>query len=435
MLSVALTGNLASGKSTVLRLWEEAGVPVVSADALSRMVVEPGTEVLAVIRRTFGEGVIAPDGSLDRAALRRSAFSDPAARDRLEAILHPRIAELRRKWLEDRAREGAPLVVAEIPLLFETGLDKDFDVTVFVDAPEAVRLGRALAEERRGLSEEEARRIMASQMDPREKRGRAGFVIDNHGSLPELRVRADAVLAELNALARRRAKAEAQGGTLRLDLHLHTWASRDCLSDPERVLEAARSRGVERLAVTDHDRLTLAIKLSKRYPDQVIPGEEVRTAEGIDVIGLYLHEEIPRGTPAREVVARVRAQGGVVYLPHPYAPGKGGGGRLAEELAPLVDVVEVFNARLHPGRLNKPALTLANRYGKLRGAGSDAHTTGEVGGAYVEVPRHPNKPEAFLHALAQGTVQGETTWRAVHLASTWAKVRKRLPSPPGAHAG
>jgi predicted metal-dependent phosphoesterase TrpH len=334
--------------------------------------------------------------------------------------------------MEERAREGAPLVVAEIPLLFEAGLEKDYDITVFVDAPEEVRFARALAHQARGLTEDEARRIMASQGDPAEKRERAGFVIENHGSLAELQVQAAALLGELRAQAGRRAKAEAkEGAVLRLDLHLHTWASRDCLSDPERVLSAARARGVERLAVTDHDRLALALKLSKRYPDHVIPGEEVRTAEGIDVIGLYLTEEIPRGTRALEVVRRVRDQGGVLYLPHPYAPGKGGGGKLAEELAPMVDVVEVFNARLHPGKLNNPALTLAERHRKRKGAGSDAHTTAEVGGAFVEVPYHPNEPAAFLRALEHGRVRGETAPRAVHLASTWAKVRKRLPSSPG----
>lgn len=432
MLSVALTGNLASGKSTVLRSWEQAGVPVVSADDLSRAVVKPGSEVLEVVRRTFGESVISADGSLDRAALRRSAFADSDARHRLEAILHPRIAELRRVWMEERASEGAPLVVAEIPLLFEAGLEKDYDVTVFVDAPEEVRFARALAHPARGLTPDETRRIMASQMDPAQKRARAGFVIENQGSIAELQVKAAALLGELRAQAGRRAKAEAnEGGVLRLDLHLHTWASRDCLSDPERVLSAARARGVERLAVTDHDRLGLALQLSKRYPDHVIPGEEVRTAEGIDVIGLYLSEEIPRGTRALEVVRRVREQGGVVYLPHPYAPGKGGGGKIAEELAPLVDVVEVFNARLHRSQLNERALALAERHAKRKGAGSDAHTTAEVAGAFVEVPYHRNEPAAFLRALEQGKVRGETASRAVHLASTWAKFRKRLPSSPG----
>jgi dephospho-CoA kinase len=425
LLTVALTGNLASGKSTVLGIWEQAGVPVVSADALARLAVQPGSDGLDQVRHEFGDAVLSADGSLDRAAMRRLVFADAAARERLEAILHPRIASLRDLWLYARAREGAALAVAEIPLLFETGLEKDFDVTVLVDAPEEARLARALAESSRGLGSAEARRIMAAQMDPAEKRRRADHVLDNSGLPDALREAALGLLAELHERARSLPR-------LRLDLHLHTWASRDCLSDPERVLAAARARGVERLAVTDHDRLGLALELAARFPDQVIPGEEVRTAEGIDVIGLYLHEEIPRGTPAREVVSRVRAQGGVVYLPHPYAPGKGGGGRLAEELAPLVDVVEVFNARLHPAHLNEPAVALAQRHQKLQGAGSDAHTPAEVAGAYVEVAHHVNQPAAFLRALGRGSVHGETAPRAVHLSSTWAKVRKRLPGSPGA---
>ena len=440
VLEVALTGNLASGKSTVLRVWEEAGVPVVSADQLARLAVEPGSGGLEAVVDAFGEGVLAPDGSLDRARLRRVVFSDPAARKRLEAILHPRIAAARERWVRARRSDGASLVAAEIPLLFETGLEKDFDVTVFVDAPEEARLARALADLERGLDEAEARRIMAAQMDPSEKRRRADRVLANDGSAQQLRARALDLLAELREMAATAAPrtsvsdlqpSAAGGRSLRLDLHLHTWASRDCLSDPERVLASARTRGVGRLAVTDHDRLGLALALAERYPDQVIPGEEVRTAEGIDVIGLYLSEEIPKGTPARAVIERVREQGGVVYLPHPYAAGKGGGGKLAEELAPHVDVVEVFNARLHRRSLNEAADALAERHGKLKGAGSDAHTPEEVGGAYVEVPWHDNAPEALLRALAHGRVHGRSSSRAVHLASTWAKVRKRLPGFPG----
>jgi dephospho-CoA kinase len=427
VVQVALTGNLASGKSTVLEVWERAGVPVISADRLARLVVEPGSEGLAEVVRAFGSEVLEPDGTLDRARLRKVVFSDPAARQRLEAILHPRIAAERERWVEERRREGAALVAAEIPLLFEAGLEARFDVTVFVDAPEEVRLARALADRERGLDEAEARRVMAAQMDPAEKRRRAHHVLPNDGTREQLEERALALLEALRGVAGESSAAR----RLRLDLHLHTWASRDCLSDPERVLAAARARGVERLAVTDHDRLGLALALAERWPDRVIPGEEVRTAEGIDVIGLYLREEIPRGTPARRVIERVREQGGIAYLPHPYAAGKGGGGKLAEELAPLVDVVEVFNARLHRGSLNDAAKALARRHGKLEGAGSDAHTPEEVGGAYVEVPWHANAPAALLRALGHGRVHGRSASRAVHLASTWAKVRKRLPRSPG----
>jgi len=213
---------------------------------------------------------------------------------------------------------------------------------------------------------------------------------------------------------------------LRIDLHLHTRGSWDSLSDPERVLARARRLGIGRIAITDHDRIQVALEMAERHPDAVIPGEEVRTAEGVDVIGLYLGEEIPRGTPARETCRLIREQGGIPYLPHPYASRKGGGGRLAEELADLVDVVEVFNARLlGPGR-NGKAQELARRTGRLHGAGSDAHTVGEIGNAWVEVPHHPNEPQALLEALDQARIQGRRARPDVFLASNLAKVWKKL---------
>lgn len=219
---------------------------------------------------------------------------------------------------------------------------------------------------------------------------------------------------------------KAPEGRMRLDLHLHTRASWDCLSDPERVLERALTRGLDRIAITDHDRIEVALEMAARHPEHVIAGEEVKTAEGFDVIGLYLREEIPKGTPAREVCRRIRAQGGIVYLPHPYAPGKGRSGRFAEGLAPEVDVVEVFNARLRPASRNRRAQELAARHRLPAGAGSDAHTVGEVGSTWVEVSRHPNRPEALLEALGRARIRGRKAPLRVFLASNWAKVRTRV---------
>jgi dephospho-CoA kinase len=417
VLSVALTGNVAAGKSAVASFWVAAGVPVVSADELARQAVLPGTPGLTEVRAAFGEVVMAPDGTLDRAALRGQVFADPEAMLRLEAILHPKIGGLRMAWREERMAEGAALVVAEIPLLFEKKLDSSFDVTVVVHAPEDVRLRRLM--ERRGLAGEEASQIMSAQMDAGEKRRRADIVIENDGSLEALERNATAVLQQL----RERAGIE----PMRLDLHLHTKGSWDCLSDPHAVLERALAEGLHRIAITDHNRVEVALRMAEEFPHLIIPGEEVKTAEGIDVVGLYLTEEIPKGTRAHETIDRIRQQGGIPYLPHPYAGGKGGGGKFAEELAARVDVVEVFNARLHPGRLNGPALELARRHSRLQGAGSDAHTVGELGGASVTVPRHANTPEALLEALRTGQVFGQTASNLVHLASTWAKIRKRLP--------
>jgi dephospho-CoA kinase len=417
-LSIALTGNVASGKSTAADAWEEAGIPVVRADDLAREAVAPGSAALEEIRRAFGADVLTEAGELDRAAVRDRVFRDDEARRRLEAIVHPRVRELRARWMEERRSEGVPLVASEIPLLFETGAERDFDAVVFVDAPDDVRITRMVRE--RGLDEGEARRILHAQLDAGPKRVRADHVLENAGSLGELKRAAVELLDVIRTPPR-----------VRLDLHVHTWGSWDCLSDPEAVLERAEERGLARVALTDHDRLAVALDAWDTHPDRVLPGEEVRTAEGIDVIGLYLREEIPRGTPALEVVERVRSQDGLVYLPHPFAPGKGGGGRWAERLAPSVDVVETFNARLHPDSRNVPAAELAHRHGKLRGGGSDAHTVAEVGRAWVDVPVHPNVPGALARALRRGRVGGAESSRLVHLASTWAKVRKTLPGAPG----
>lgn len=195
MLKVALTGNVASGKSTVARIWRDVGVPVVSADELAREVVGPGSDGLAEVRSAFGDEVLAADGSLDRAAMRRIVFRDPGARARLEGILHPRIEARRRAWMAAREREGAELVVADIPLLFEVGLQDAFDVTVVVDAPAEVRLARMVRE--RGLEEDEARRIMEAQTDAGRKRTMADHVLDNGGTLEELRERALELLGRL----------------------------------------------------------------------------------------------------------------------------------------------------------------------------------------------------------------------------------------------
>jgi predicted metal-dependent phosphoesterase TrpH len=213
---------------------------------------------------------------------------------------------------------------------------------------------------------------------------------------------------------------------LRIDLHLHTWGSWDSLSNPEAILARARARGVERIAITDHNRLHVALEWAAREPERVIPGEEVKTAEGIDVIGLYLTREIPKGTPMIETCAEIRAQGGIVYLPHPYASGKGGGGRHAEALAHEADVVEVWNARLLRAGANARALDLAQRLGRRVGAGSDAHTPGEVGNAFVDVPWHPNTPDGLLAALLDARVHGGRAHPFVFVRSNAAKLWKRV---------
>lgn len=180
MLSVALTGNVAAGKSSVAALWRAWGATVIEADALVREVQAPGGPVLAAIQARFGDGVIRPDGSLDRAALRRIVFADADARAALNAIVHPAVQQRRAALLAEAEAQGVPLVVSDIPLLFEV-LDPDrFDVVVLVDAPDDVRRARLLRD--RGLLPDEAERLMAAQLPSGPKRARSHIVIDNAGS-------------------------------------------------------------------------------------------------------------------------------------------------------------------------------------------------------------------------------------------------------------
>lgn len=200
MLKVGLTGNIAAGKSSVSRVWRELGATVVDADELARRAVEPGTPALARIAERWGAGVLLPDGGLDRAALRARVFDDPAERAALEAIVHPAVAALREAE-HARARErGDGVVVDDVPLLFEVGMRDRFDLVVLVDAPEAVRRERIVRD--RGLTPEEAERMIAAQMPAAAKRARADLVIENDGTPEALRAAAGRAWAELLRRAR-----------------------------------------------------------------------------------------------------------------------------------------------------------------------------------------------------------------------------------------
>ncbi len=195
MKRVALTGNVASGKSEVARIWREAGVPVVSADDLSRQVTAPGSEGLAAVVEALGRDVLDSRGALDRDRVRNRVFKDPEARRTLEAVLHPRIRRVRDRWEARVQAGGAALAVSEIPLLFEAGLAEGFDVVVLVDAPEELR--RERLEARPGVDAEEASRIMGAQMAAELKRERADFVLENDGTLEALEEQALALLRTL----------------------------------------------------------------------------------------------------------------------------------------------------------------------------------------------------------------------------------------------
>ena len=195
LLRIAVTGNIASGKSAVTDAWQQEGAIVVDADELARRAVEPGSAVLDKVVARFGRDVLRPDGTLDRAGVRRLVFEDEARRRDLEAILHPEIERLRQIEEERARRNGARVIVHAIPLLFEVGLDDAFDIIVVVDAPAAARRQRLM--ELRGLSPDEADAMIRAQMSAAEKRRRAHHVIENTGTLEDLRARAREVWRKL----------------------------------------------------------------------------------------------------------------------------------------------------------------------------------------------------------------------------------------------
>jgi|JI10StandDraft_1071094.scaffolds.fasta_scaffold11353_3 dephospho-CoA kinase len=201
-LHVGLTGNIASGKSTVARQLAEAGATVIDADVLAREAVAPGTDGFAAVVDRFGEAYVGPDGHLDRAALRRLVFRDPVAREALNAIVHPAVGRLRDARLAAAAARGDHIVVSDIPLLFEVGLEHAFDAILLVDAPVDARRERLIRD--RGLSAADAEAMIAAQWPSERKRIGSTWVIDNDGSREQLQSRVAAAWRDMTALADRR---------------------------------------------------------------------------------------------------------------------------------------------------------------------------------------------------------------------------------------
>jgi dephospho-CoA kinase len=200
MLLVGLTGNIASGKSVVSQLLSERGATIIDADVLARRAVETGTSAFRAIVERWGTSVLTPEGHLDRAALRRRVFGDPAELEALNEIVHPEVARLREELVSEARARGDRLVVCDIPLLFERSLVGEFDKIVLVDAPRPIRLERLVKE--RGLRETEAMDMIAAQMPAELKRARADYVIDNAGTFGDLEARVRDVWGALEKIAR-----------------------------------------------------------------------------------------------------------------------------------------------------------------------------------------------------------------------------------------
>ena len=213
---------------------------------------------------------------------------------------------------------------------------------------------------------------------------------------------------------------------MKIDLHTHTRRSKDCCSDYGRIIEAVQRAGLDGIAVTDHNEFDGALELKKRAPFVVIPGEEIKTSAG-EIIGLFLEEKIPAKLDPLETVKRIREQGGLVYVPHPFDELRGSRiERWALDLIrPHIDLLEVFNARNALGRYNRRAIDYAREHSLRAGAGSDAHTCPEYGHAYVDVPPFRDA-EGFRGAMASGTWYGRLSSPLVHVRTRLDRTRKVL---------
>lgn len=211
---------------------------------------------------------------------------------------------------------------------------------------------------------------------------------------------------------------------IKVDLHVHTYHSLDSLATPDDIQRWARRRDIDVVAITDHDTIAAALAMRRRWPASVIVGEEIATEQG-EIIGLFLHEEIPAGLSPAETIRCIREQGGLVYVPHPMDRVRGSALALDALLDVIddVDVIETFNARVTLAADNRLADTFALSHGVARGAGSDAHQPTEVGRAYVEMPPF-STPQDFMDALHRARIHGRLTSPLVHLGSTYAKVVK-----------
>jgi predicted metal-dependent phosphoesterase TrpH len=213
---------------------------------------------------------------------------------------------------------------------------------------------------------------------------------------------------------------------LKADLHTHTHYSRDSITSTKQCVRRCLKLGINCLAVTEHNNVEGALAVQRIAPFKVIVAEEIKTVEG-ELTGLFLKETIPPNLTPEETIERVKAQGGLVSLPHPFDRVRREPLReqARERILSRLDIIEVFNSRTTFRSDNERARRLAEELGLPMGAGSDAHSPWELGTTYVEMPDFEG-PQQFLEALRQGRIVGRRANPLVHAISTVAKLRWRL---------
>jgi hypothetical protein len=211
-----------------------------------------------------------------------------------------------------------------------------------------------------------------------------------------------------------------------VELHCHTYHSSDSLMLPHQILQACERRGIDRVAITDHNSITGAYEAHALDPERVIIGEEILTTEG-EILGYFMQEEIPEGLPPMAVVERLKAQGAVISISHPFDLSRGCRWSMEtlESLFPHLDALEILNARCWNDKANLQAAELAHDANLHATAGSDAHAPIEVGRAYLHLPAFSDA-DSFRESLSSASVMGRRSIPVVHLLSRYAVWRKAM---------
>ena len=213
---------------------------------------------------------------------------------------------------------------------------------------------------------------------------------------------------------------------LKADLHIHTMFSMDCDTPLEKIVKRCQELGINCIAIADHGIVDGALMMKKLAPFPVIVAQEILTTQG-EIMGMFLKETIPGGLTPQETIKRIRAQGGLVNIPHPFEKIRGSALKdwAINEIAGDIDLIEVLNSRSPFAANTEKAKAFAGKHGIPGSAGSDAHTLAEIGNAYVEMPEFKDSTD-FLASLKKGQIYGRRSSMYVRLFSTWAKVKSQF---------
>ena len=211
---------------------------------------------------------------------------------------------------------------------------------------------------------------------------------------------------------------------IRVELHCHTYHSIDSLMLPEQILKTIDQKGIDRIAITDHNSIEGALELASLAPDRIIVGEEVKTTEG-ELIAYFIKESVPKNLSSMEAIKALRAQKAFISVPHPFDQERSNHWEEEhlEEIVHLIDAIEVFNSRTLTREPNRMAKAFAARHNLLETAGSDAHTTGEIGRTTIMCPKFEDA-ESMRQAIAQGEIHAKRSRLWVYFSSARAMYKK-----------